>query len=88
MTTINIEQIRAKKQMQNLYNLYLKKEYAEHLHNLFCMELIHWYDPSIGIPFMQDLLEEYGAEAFKTPILKQTLKDAYSAFLYMHKLYV
>ena len=88
MTTISIEQVRAKKQMQNLYSLYVKKEYSDDLHNLFCMELIHWYDPSISIPFMQGLLEEYGAEAFSTPVLRETLNDAFSAFRYMHKLYV
>ena len=81
MTTISIEQVRAKKQMQNLYSLYVKKEYSDDMHNLFCMELINWYDPSISISFMNGLLEEYGAEVFTTPILREALSAAYSKFI-------
>lgn len=88
MNTISLKQYREKKQMQRLYSLYVKKDYTSSLHNQFCMELINWYDPEISIPFMEGLLAKYGVEAFATGILRDTLEEAFSAFRYMHKLYI
>lgn len=88
MNTINLSEYRKRKEIQDLHALYVKKDYSLSCSNRFCMELIHWYDKDITVPFMERMLCEYGASAFHESSLQETLDEAYSAFRYIYKLYI
>lgn len=88
MNTINLSEYRKRKEIQALYALYVKKDYSSSCSHRFYMELIHWYDNDISIPFMERMLCEYGVAAFRESSLQETLEEAYSAFRYIYKLYI